>query len=136
MMSVYVSTKSVTMSENVYVFDSRLDNGFLNVLYQGNKKHAAVIFEQFLKGIHWQMKEVDENFTQGNTEKFKRQVHMLKPVLSFVGLTFLTGKADMIERNCNQNCGYSDLAELYQDFRNDIVEFIPLIESELIKLKE
>jgi HPt (histidine-containing phosphotransfer) domain-containing protein len=124
------------MNENTYVFDSRLDNGFLNVLYQGNKKHAAVIFEQFLKGIHYQMKEVDDNFTMGNTEQFKRKVHMLKPVLSFVGLTFLTGKADMLERNCAQNSGYGELAELYKDFRNNIVEFIPVIESELIKLKE
>ena len=124
------------MNETGFSFDSRLDTGFLNILYRGDRKHAAIIFDQFLKGIHMQMKEVDDNFSMGNTEIFRLKVHRLKPVLSFVGLTWLTGKAEAIEKECIHMSGTGDITELYTDFRNTIVEFIPVIENELLKLKE
>ena len=124
------------MNETGFAFDSRLDTGFLNILYRGDKKHAAIIFDQFLKGIHMQMKEVDDNFSMGNTEIFRLKVHRLKPVLSFVGLTWLTCQAETIENECIHTSGTGDITELYNDFRNTIVEFIPVIENELLKLKE
>ena len=123
------------MNETGFSFDSRLDTGFLNILYRGDRKHAAIIFDQFLKGIHMQMKEVDDNFSMGNTEIFRLKVHRLKPVLSFVGLTWLTGKAEAIEKECIHMSGTGDITELYNDFRNTIVEFIPVIENELLKLR-
>lgn len=123
------------MSETGFAFDSRLDTGFLNILYRGDRQHAAMIFDQFLKGIHIQMKEVDDNFSMGNTEIFRLKVHRLKPVLSFVGLTWLTGKAEAIEKKCIHTSGTDDITELYTDFRNTIVEFIPVIENELLKLR-
>ena len=124
------------MNETGFAFDSRLDTGFLNILYRGDRKHAAMIFDQFLKGIHMQMKEVDDNFSMGNTEIFRLKVRRLKPVLSFVGLTWLTGKAEAIEKECIHMSGTGAITELYTDFRNTIVEFIPVIENELLKLKE
>jgi hypothetical protein len=124
------------MNENTFAFDSRLDTAFLDILYEGNRQHAAIIFEQFLKGIHLQMKEVDDNFALGNIELFRRKVHMLKPVLSFVGLTSLMGKAEALENKCFQISASGDLVALYTDFKNNIVEFIPVIEKELVKLKE
>ena len=124
------------MNETGFAFDSRLDTGFLNILYRGDRKHAAIIFDQFLKVIHMQMKEVEDNFSMGNTEIFRLKVHRLKPVLSFVGLTWLTGKAEAIEKECIHKSGTGDITELYTDFRNTIVEFIPVIENELLKLKE
>ena len=122
------------MNETGFAFDSRLDTGFLNILYKGDRKHAAMIFDQFLKGIHVQMKEVDDNFSLGNTEIFRLKVHRLKPVLSFVGLTWLTGKAEAIENECIHT-GTGNITELYTDFRNNIFQFIPVIENELLKLR-
>ena len=123
------------MNGNDFAFDSRLDTAFLDLLYEGDREHAARVFDQFLKGIHMQIKEVDDNFASGNTELFRRKVHMIKPVFSFVGLTSLTGKAEIIEKKCNQVSMITEMTDLYKDFRNNIVESIPIIETELLKLK-
>ena len=124
------------MDEARFAFDSRLDADFLDGLYEGDKEHASMVFEQFLQNIHTQLKEVEDNFNSGNAESFRQKIHKLKPVFSFVGLTPLTGKAELIEDQCKQNSSTGPLEELYKDFKNSIIEFIPIIEKELVKLKE
>ena len=123
------------MNEDNFAFDSRLDIAYLNSLYEGDKEHAAMIFEQFLLGIQVQMKVMDDNFASGNTEQLRKKLHELKPGFSFVGLTWLSGKAEIIEKKCYQITGTGDIAELYKDLRNNIVEYIPVIKNELSKLK-
>ncbi len=124
------------MADVEFAFDSRLDTVFLDGLYEGDKKHASTVFAQFLRAIHDHLKEIDVNFNSGNPELFRQQVHKLKPVFSFVGLTRLTGKAELIENQCKLHSTTDPLRGLYKDFRNSIVEFIPVIEKELVRLKE
>lgn len=119
-----------------FTFDDRLDTDFLNELYGGDKEHATMVFEQFLKEIHVQLKEIDNSYNSGNSELLRQKVHKLKPVFSFVGLTWLTDKAEAIENQCKQNTDQSAMDELYKDFTKNILEFIPIIENELVKLKE
>lgn len=124
------------MNDIEFAFDNRLDTELLESLYEGDKEHAAMVFEQFLHTIHVQLKEVEDNFNSGNSELFRQRVHKLKPVFSFVGLSRLTGKAELIEKQCTQHIGTGPVKELYLDFKNKVIEFIPVIEKELIKLKE
>ncbi|HEY5409001.1 MAG TPA: hypothetical protein VIJ92_18055 [Ginsengibacter sp.] len=123
------------MDTATFAFDERLDTGFLDELFEGDKEHTAIVFEQFLSGIHLYLKEADDNFFPGNMELFRQKVHKLKPVFSFVGLTGLTHEAEVIENQCRQNCGFAEIENSYKDFKNAIAEFIPVIESELLKLK-
>ncbi len=124
------------MNDVEFIFDSRLDTKFLNEIYFGDKEHASIVFEKFLQTIHAQLHEIESTFNSGNSELFRQKVHKLKPVFSFVGLTWLTDKAELIENHCKQYSWTGPLKELYKDFRNDIIEFIPVIEKELVKLKE
>jgi len=124
------------MNKATFAFDERLDTDFLEELFEGDKEHATMVFEQFLSGIQVHLKEVDENFSTGNVESFRQKVHKIKPVFSFVGLTSLTREAELIEDQCKQNCGFAELENSYKDFKNNITEFIPVIENELLKLKE
>ena len=123
------------MSAETFVFDSRLDGDFLNSIYEEDKEHAEMVFEKFLKSIRVQLSEIDESYTNGDTEMFRKQIHKLKPVLSFVGLTKLTSKAAVIEDKCKEVTETSLLSELYTGFKKDINEMIPVIENDLIKLK-
>ncbi len=50
-----------------FTFDDRLDTDFLNELYGGDKEHATMVFEQFLKEIHVQLKEIDDSYNSGNS---------------------------------------------------------------------
>ena|ERR1035438_5121646 len=124
------------MENAEFAFDIRLDTNFLNELYEGDKEHAAMIFEQFLQTINAQMKEVDDNFNTGNSELFRQKMHKLKPVFSFVGLTSITQKAELIERQCKQTSGTSSIEGYYNDFRNNVIEFLPIIKNELNRLQE
>jgi HPt (histidine-containing phosphotransfer) domain-containing protein len=117
-------------------FDERLDTDFLNELFGDDKEHATMVFEQFLKEIRVQLKEMDNSFNSGNSELLRQKVHKLKPVFSFVGLTWLTGKAEIIETQCRENSDPETINELYKDFTKNILEFIPIIENEVVKLKE
>lgn len=123
------------MNNFEFALDRRLDTDFLNELYGGSMEHISIVFEQFLSGIHNQLKEVEDNFNSGNSELFRQKVHKLKPVFSFVGLTALTSKAEFIEGQCKQHSGTAPLQEIYKDFKNNIAELLPVIEKELVRLK-
>ena len=123
------------MNAETFVFDSRLDGDFLNSIYEDDKEHAEMVFEKFLKSIRIQLSEIDESYANGDAEIFRKQIHKLKPVLSFVGLTKLTSKAAVIEDKCKEVTETGLLSELYTGFKNELNEMIPVIENDLIKLK-
>lgn len=123
------------MTEVKFAFDRRLDTDFLDGLYDGDKEHASIIFEQFLQCIHGQLKDVEDNYNAGNSEQFRLKIHKIKPIFSFVGLSWLTSKAELIENQCLEHSGTAPVAQLYTDFKNSIFEFLPVIENEFGKLK-
>lgn len=123
------------MDSEIFVFDSRLDGDFLRSIYEDDKEHAEMVFEKFLQSIHILQSEIEESYTTGDTEIFRKQIHKLKPVLSFVGLTGLTNKAAIIENNCKEVTDTSSLSALYTAFKKELFEMIPVVENDLIKLK-
>ena len=123
------------MDSEIFVFDSRLDGDFLRSIYEDDKEHAEMVFEKFLQSINIQLTEIEESYTTGDTEIFRKQIHKLKPVLSFVGLTGLTNKAAIIENSCKDVTDSTSLLVLYTAFKNELSEMIPVVENDLIKLK-
>ncbi len=124
------------MNDQYFVFNSKLDQEFLQSIYEDDKEHAGMVFEQFLTGITPQMNDIEESYSGGNTEEFRRKIHKLKPVLSFVGLTGLTSKAENLEKKCAGLNDMSQLAEMYTGFRSELYEMIPVIQNDLVKLKD
>ena len=123
------------MSNNNFTFDQRLDTDFLLSIYEDDLEHAELIFEQFLVVAPVQMKEIDESFESGNVEIFRQRLHKLKPVFSFVGLTWLTTKAEMLEKRCKEISNLIEVKELYYDLKKNHFECIPIIKEELLRLK-
>ncbi len=123
------------MQENKFVFNSKLDSDFLFSIYEDDTEHAETVFEQFLLSIGAQLAEIEDSYTSGDTEFFRKKIHKLKPVLSFVGLTGLTGKAEVLEKKCLEASDIRNLSELYTEFKNELKEMIPIIEDDFLKLK-
>ena len=123
------------MKEDFFVFNNKLDVEFLRSIYEDDKEHAEIVFEQFLKSVGKQLSELDDSYTSGDTEFFRKRIHKLKPVLSFVGLTGLTSKAETIEKKCTEGTDVINLSELYTGFKNELMEMIPIVEEDLVKLK-
>jgi hypothetical protein len=117
-------------------YDSRLDGNFLHSLYEDDKEHAAIVFEQFLKGYPAQIADVEATFKAGDLPLLKHRVHKMKPTFSFVGLTAITEKAGLLEKKCAEETDINNIVELYQSFKNDLNEFIPIVEIQYEKLKD
>lgn len=117
-------------------YDPRLDSSFLFSLYENDKEHAAIVFEQFLKGYPSQIADVEETFKAGDLPLLKHKVHKMKPTFSFVGLTAITEKAGLLEKKCAEANDINYISELYLSFKNDLNEFIPIVEIQYEKLKD
>lgn len=128
--------QNCNMSIQQISFDSRLNGDFLNELYGGDNEHASIVFEQFLGSIHNQLKEMEINFNSGDPELLRKKVHLLKPVFSFVGLTELTDKAQIIENQCMLYSDTKPIEALFIDFKTSVLKAIPIIENEFIKLQK
>ncbi len=123
------------MSEAAFVFDGRLDRTFLESVYEGDMEHAEMVFDQFLQTLPSQLSEI-KNYYQGcDLENFRKNVHKIKPVLSYVGLTGLTDKAAVLESQCKQVASIQDVATLYSSFSMELNQMIPVIENELTRIR-
>ncbi len=128
---------NLTRMENLsFTFDPRLDTDFLASIYEDDTEHAMIVFDQFLNMAPALMKEIDEGYTSGTIEAFRQKVHKLKPVFSFVGLTHLTGKAEVLERRCRETSEIKDLGYLYEELKHNFSQSFPIIENEVKRLKE
>ena len=123
------------MSTEIFKFDDRLDGDFLSSIYEDDNEHAEMVFENFVASIQKLITELEEACAGGEVELLRKKIHKIKPVLSYVGLTALTLKAENIEKNCLITATINDLAGLYTTFINELNNMIPVVENDLIKLK-
>ncbi|MDB5278687.1 Hpt domain-containing protein [Ferruginibacter paludis] len=123
------------MNDGSFEFNAQLDGQFLESIYDGDHEHAEMVFEQFIQSVNGHMDEIEAGFNSGDAEVFRKAIHKFKPVLSFVGLTKLTEAAANIEKKCTGMTDVNNLATLYTLLKNELIEKIPIIQNDLIKLK-
>ncbi|HEY5461766.1 MAG TPA: hypothetical protein VIJ95_00800 [Hanamia sp.] len=124
------------MENHSLTFDQRLDTEFLESLYEDDIEHAMTVFSEFLKMAPAMMNEIDESYESGIVESFRQKVHKLKPVFSFVGLTYLTEKAEILEKKCKEVSQLYDISPLYKELKYHYSKDFPIIENETKRLKE
>jgi HPt (histidine-containing phosphotransfer) domain-containing protein len=124
------------MENHSLTFDHRLDTEFLGSLYEEDAEHAFTVFNEFLEMAPAMMKEIDESYQSGVIENFRQKIHKLKPVFSFVGLTYLTEKAEILEKKCKEISQINEISLLYQELESNYSLDFPIIENETKRLKE
>ncbi len=123
------------MENGTFAFDNRLDIDYLQSLYEGDTEYAAVIFDQFLQSYPAQWQELEASIASGDIKACKGHIHKMKASFSFVGLTQLTQKAQVIEEHCIENYDINTIKALQQDFRASLAELIPIVEEELKRMQ-
>jgi HPt (histidine-containing phosphotransfer) domain-containing protein len=123
------------MTDDAFAFDTRLDTEYLQSLYEGDTTYAAEIFQQFLNNYPEQWKELETNLTRGDIQSYKGNIHKMKASFSFVGLTQLTQKAQLVEQYCTGDHDANTLAAMQHEFKTLFLELIPIVENELKRLK-
>ena len=119
-----------------FAFDERLDTEFLLSIYEDDTEHARLIFSQFLQMAPALMEEIDESYNSGIVENFRQKVHKLKPMFSFVGLTQLTGKAEVLEKKCEATLQIIELTDMYKDLKSNYSQNFRIIENEVKRLND
>ena len=122
------------MPDTPIPYDHRLDAAFLESIYENDKEDAAFGFKQFLNGYNAQLNELEQSFMTGDVDIFRQKIHKLKPTFSFVGLTNITAKAEIIERKCHEAVEITMINDLYDDFKNNLFELIPVVRNEYNRL--
>jgi HPt (histidine-containing phosphotransfer) domain-containing protein len=123
------------MDNGTFAFDNRLDIEYLQSLYEGDTEYAAVIFEQFLQNYPEQWQELEASINREDIKAYKGHIHKMKASFSFVGLTQLTQKAQVIEQHCTENYDIDTVTALQQDFKTSLAQLIPIVEAELKRLQ-
>ena len=123
------------METKTISFDQRLDTEFLEGLYEDDMDHALAVFSDYLKMVPLMMNDIDESYKSGIVESFRQQIHKVKPVFSFVGLTYLTEKAGILENYCKVVSHINDLSPLYKELQYHYFKDLPIIEKETKRLK-
>lgn len=122
------------MQNTPLTYDCRLDSAFLETMYENDKEDAAFGFEQFLNSYDSQFTELEQSFETGDVSMFRQKIHKLKPTFSFVGLTAITAKAEVIEKRCYETSEITAINDLYHDFKTNLFELIPVVKDEFDRL--
>lgn len=117
-------------------FDQRLDNEFLQSIYEDDMEHAMIIFGQFLQMAPELMNDIAKGYQSGVVEDFRKKVHKIKPVFSFVGLTQLTRTAEVLEKKCKEVSEIYELSDLYNELKNQYALGFPIIEKEVKRFEK
>jgi HPt (histidine-containing phosphotransfer) domain-containing protein len=123
------------MENGTFAFDNRLDIEYLQSLYEGDTEYAGLIFDQFLQNYPAQWQELEASINREDIKAYKGHIHKMKASFSFVGLTQLTQKAQVIEQHCTENYDIKAITALHQDFKTNLFELIPIVEDELKRMQ-
>ncbi len=122
------------MSEKTILFSEELDQQFLEELYQGDTEYAAVVFANFLEELPPMMNDCAAALSVGDTAVFKKAVHKVKPIFSYVGLTNISASFERLEKQCDE-ADIKVLASNYAAICNQIKAGLIIIEKEKDKFE-
>jgi HPt (histidine-containing phosphotransfer) domain-containing protein len=115
-------------------FDKRLDNVFLNELYEGDAVYASTVFDTFLQEAGGMLDSCLAAIENGDIPVFQKAVHKFKPTLSYVGLTDIGKRLESLEKACGMGNSADELMATYKQIAADINNLMPLIKNEKDKL--
>jgi HPt (histidine-containing phosphotransfer) domain-containing protein len=84
-----------------FIFDERLDRGFLDELFDGDAVYAEVVFEDFLRDLPDYWKEVETAHDDQDIPGLRTSVHKCKTLFGYVGFTDIQHLCQQLEDNCS-----------------------------------
>ena len=119
-----------------FIFNEKLDSGFLQSLYADDYMYIEEIFGTTLKHFDSDVEAVKMAYEGGNTEDLRKAVHKIKPTFSFVGLPTVQELCKHFEELCEKSGSTDELKQEYKQIVITLADSKELLESEHRKLKE
>ncbi len=118
-----------------FVFDNKLDQQFLQSLYEDDLSYAQEVFEEFLSGTRSEFEAIKIDYHQNVLKNMRQKLHKIKPTFSFVGLPALTEKTETIIVSCDASSDTSEVGPGCLVLFKEIEDSFLLIEKELYRMK-
>jgi len=120
-----------------FIFDSRLNKGYLEGLYEGNIDYAFDLFEIYLTTLPSHMEDAWEIFHSEKYDEAKRYAHAIvnQPNFAMVGLSHLSEMAGALEELLIEEkitASQQKFALLYEAFH----QTLPIIQEEYLRMKD
>ena len=119
-----------------FIFNEKLDTGYLFSLYEDDYQYIEEIFSTTLVHFDQDFKAIQHAFETNNLLELKRAIHKIKPTFGFVGLTLVQHLCKEFEDICQKANASNELKSEYQQIVITLAESKELIASEYNKLKE
>lgn len=118
-----------------FSFSIGFDKNNLGQLYGARYDHLLSIFEVFLRSLPKSLASMAEHLATGNWEGMAKEAHKVKPNFSLVGVPSVTATAQALETVSLQHCSEDRAKQLFQQFREEAVQCLRLVETEAARLR-
>ncbi|HEY6502819.1 MAG TPA: Hpt domain-containing protein [Chitinophagaceae bacterium] len=120
----------------VFAFNNELDQTFLQSLYGDDLEYAQEVFEGFLSETKKEFEAIKNDYGQNDVKKIRQKLHKIKPTFSFVGLTALTERTEMIIAACDAASNTGEIEPGCSALFKEIEASFLLVENELMRMKD
>jgi len=119
-----------------FVFNDKIDSGFLFSLYEEDYAYILEVFESTLSELDGATSDLTNAFHAGSPSNMKRAAHKLKPLFGFTGLLFVQEAVGDFETQCSEADWLEVLERPYQRLLGQIDEAKQIILTEHKRLLE
>ncbi len=119
-----------------FEFSHKLDDSYLNELYEQNVEYAIGLFTIFVDNIDQEWKEILVASEAGNAELVRQLVHKIKPNFSMVGLTWVSRMMETVERSIRDNQDFSQVPFILGEADAELKTYLPMVISELVRMQQ
>ncbi len=116
-------------SSSEFSFSNQLDKDYLKKIYGSDTAYAFEVFSIFLDIIDGEFNTIFAAIKAEDTKELQRGLHKIKPTFSMVGLTGLTKKLEVLEKNVAQQ-SIQESSQQIDELAKTLDSIKPLLESE------
>ena len=124
-----------SQAKSLFIFQAGLDNELLYELYECDYPSVLQTFQIFLDEMDANILELQQSFEAQDILSFKKTIHRIKPVFSYVGLSDLHKTFQTVEDNCNEANDLAAMVPSFTDVIQSLRESAETIEKEKVRLE-
>jgi HPt (histidine-containing phosphotransfer) domain-containing protein len=124
-----------SQAKSLFIFQAGLDNELLYELYECDYPSVLQTFQIFLDEIDSNIQELEDLFQDQNISSFRKTVHRIKPVFSYIGLSELYKIFQAVEDKCTDLTDLGELTPPFHEVIKAVKKSVETIQKEKARLE-
>jgi len=124
-----------SFDNSAFQFSERLDQEFLQSIYDDDVSFAQEVFSGFLSETQNELELIENHFNNADLGSLRKALHKVKPTFSLVGLTKITEDIEFLIVKCDSSASVQQVEQPYNDILQSIRQSLPLVREELNRME-